>query len=447
MGLLEHMKRDKIPEKEGSPEDSSDPHAELKGEVHERLLTLLDLESIEKLPPNEQDQSIREDVANELDRFVSEEGYMISRKERNTLIEELIDRIIGLGPLQELVERDDLSEIMVNGPDEVYVEPRGGDLKMTDVTFKDEDHLMTIINKIVRPIGRRVDTKKPYVDARLPDDSRVNIIIPPLVDVGPTITIRDFKEDPFTCDDLVEMGSFSQRMADFLSACVRAKLNIMISGGTGSGKTTTLNVLSSFIPENERIITIEDVRELDLQKPHVLACESRPPNVEGEGEVTIRDLVKNSLRMRPDRIVVGECRGAEAFDMLQAMNTGHEGSLTTIHSNSPREACSRLESLVMMAELDLPQEVIRSQIASALDVVLQQDKMQDGSRKVTKISEVVGMESGEIQMNAIFEFDQETFEDGEVVGRHRANGIKPAFQEKFERLGFDLESTLYVENL
>ncbi|MFB6355216.1 MAG: CpaF family protein [bacterium] len=445
MGLLEHMKREKIPEQEkGSNASTDSPYSKVKEKTHEQLLNVINTKEIEDLPPEKQDEAVRSDVAKTLDDIAAKEGFMMSQNERESLIKELIDRITGLGPLQKLVERDDVNEIMVNGPDEVYIEPRDGEMHQTDVTFEDDSHVRQVINKIVRPIGRRVDEQQPYVDARLQDGSRVNIIIPPLIDVGPTITIRDFKDDPFSDEDLIDFGTMDRRMADFFEACVKAKMNMVISGGTGSGKTTTLNVISNYIPKTERIITIEDTRELQLQKPHVLQCESRPPNIEGEGEVTIRELVENSLRMRPDRILIGECRGPEALDMLQAMNTGHEGSLTTVHSNSPRDAVSRLGTLVMMAEMNLPEDVIKKQIANAVDVIIQQDRMQDGSRKITKVSEVIGMEGENVQMSTIFEFKQEDFEDGKVIGNHTTSGVKPTFHQKFERLGLEIDSSIYV---
>lgn len=446
MSLLGHLKRENLADPDEEVEDENQEHRSLKSKVHDQLLNRIDVEKLEELDQEQQEEEVYDDVAETFDELVSQGKYSISRKERDELIDEIIDEIIGLGPLQSLVGRDDITEIMVNGPEDVYIETDEG-VKTTDITFNDKEHLMNIIHKIVRPLGRRVDESQPYVDARLPDGSRVNIIIPPLVTEGPHITIREFKEDPLTIEDLIDYETMTSKMADFFEACVKSKLNILISGGTGSGKTTTLNCFSGFIPPDERILTIEDTLELQLQQPHVVSCESRPPNIEGEGEVTIRDLVKNSLRMRPDRIIVGECRGPEALDMLQAMNTGHEGSMTTIHSNGTREAIGRLETLVMMAEMELPQQVIRGQIASAIHIILQQDRMQDGTRKITKVSEVTGIEGNKVQLSDIFVFEQQEFRDEKVIGRHKATGVRPSFHEKFERKGITLPDDIYIDSL
>ena len=336
-----------------------------------------------------------------------------------------------------------VTEVMVNGPMQVYVE-RKGKLVLTDVRFRDDAHVMHVIEKIVSPLGRRIDESSPMVDARLPDGSRVNAIIPPLSLKGPSLTIRKFAKDPFTVDDLVDFGTFTQEMADLLRACVEGKLNIVVSGGTGSGKTTTLNVLSSFIPAEERIVTIEDAAELQLRQEHVVTLETRPPNIEGKGAVTMRDLVRNSLRMRPDRIVVGEVRSGEALDMLQAMNTGHDGSLTTGHANAPRDMLSRLETMVMMAGMDLPVRAIREQIASAIDLIVQQSRLRDGSRKLTYLTEVQGMEGDVITLQDIFVFDQTgRDENGKVIGRFRPTGIRPKFLEKLATNGINLPVEIF----
>ena len=320
---------------------------------------------------------------------------------------------------------------MVNGPRQVYIERRGK-LILSDVQFQDDDHVMRVIDRIVSPLGRRIDESSPTVDARLPDGSRINAVIPPISLVGPVLTIRKFSKDPLTIDDLVRFGTVTPEMVSFIKACVESRLNIVVAGGTGSGKTTTLNVLSSFIPEDERIITIENAAELQLRQEHVVTLESRPPNIEGKGEVTIRDLVINSLRMRPERIVVGECRGGEALDMLQAMNTGHDGSMTTAHANTPRDTLSRLETMCLMAGIDLPVRAIREQIAAAVDVIVQQSRMKDGSRRITAITEVQGMEGDVIVMQDIFVFEQTGIENGKIIGRMKPTGIRPKFVEKFE---------------
>jgi pilus assembly protein CpaF len=320
---------------------------------------------------------------------------------------------------------------MVNGPKQIYVERRGR-LELTDVKFNDDEHVMRVIDRIVSPLGRRIDESSPTVDARLPDGSRINAVIPPISLVGPVLTIRKFSKDPLTVEDLVRFGTFTPEMVTFIKACVEARLNIVVAGGTGSGKTTTLNVLSSFIPEDERIITIENAAELQLRQEHVVTLESRPANIEGKGEITIRDLVINSLRMRPERIVVGECRGGEALDMLQAMNTGHDGSMTTAHANTPRDTLSRLETMCLMAGVDLPVRAIREQIAAAVDVIVQQARLKDGSRRIVAVTEVQGMEGDVIVMQDIFVFEQTGIENGKIIGRMKPTGIRPKFIEKFE---------------
>jgi pilus assembly protein CpaF len=331
---------------------------------------------------------------------------------------------------------------MVNGPRQVYIE-RSGKLELTNVVFQNDDHVMRIIDRIIAPIGRRVDESSPMVDARLTDGSRVNAIIPPLSLVGPVITIRKFSASPFTVDDLVRFGTATADMFDFLRACVEARLNIFVSGGTGSGKTTTLNVLSSFIPNDERIVTIEDAAELQLRQEHVVTLESRPPNIEGKGAIPIRELVRNALRMRPDRIIVGECRSGEALDMLQAMNTGHDGSMSTGHANSPRDMLSRLETMVLMAGVDLPLRAIREQVASAVDLIVQQSRLKDGTRRIVNITEVQGMEGDMIVMQDVFVFEQTGFVDGKIQGRLKPTGIRPKFVEKFEAMGIHLPSGLF----
>ena len=374
------------------------------------------------------------------------ESIVLTRSERQRMFEAIAADIIGLGPIEPLLHDADVSEIMVNGPKQVYVE-RHGKLVRTSVTFDSEEHVLRIIDRIVAPLGRRIDESSPMVDARLPDGSRVHAIIRPLALNGPTLTIRKFRKDTLTVGDLIRFGSMSQEMADFLSACVQARTNIVISGGTGSGKTTLLNVLSSFIPSDERIVTVENAAELQLRQEHVVSLESRPPNVEGRGEVTIRDLVINTLRMRPERIIVGECRGGETLDMLQAMNTGHDGSMTTIHANTPRDSISRLETMCLMGGLDLPVRAIREQVASAIQLVVQQSRLKDGSRKVTQITEVVGLEGDVVVMQDIFVFAQTGMDEhGRIIGTLRPTGVRPKFIEKFESLNIYLPPTIFGTN-
>ena len=363
---------------------------------------------------------------------------------RKQIFHEVLDEMTGFGPIQPLLDDPDISEVMVNGPKKVFVE-KGGKLTKSAVTFDDDDHVERIIDRIILPLGRRVDADSPTVDARLPDGSRVNAVIRPVSIDGPCITIRKFKKDKLSIQQLVDFGSLTQNMAEFLRACVLAHLNIVISGGTGSGKTTLLNVLSTYIPEGERIVTIEDAAELQLQQDHVLRMETKVPNTDGRGAVTIRDLVRNSLRMRPDRIVVGECRGGEALDMLQAMNTGHDGSLTTLHANTPRDALSRLETMVLMAGMDLPLKVVRQQISSAVDLIVQQTRLKDGARKVTAVTEVVGMEGDTVVMTDIFKFEQiGVGPGGKVLGELKATGIRPIFGPKLEAAGFKLGAEIFM---
>jgi pilus assembly protein CpaF len=362
---------------------------------------------------------------------------------RRMVFKDVLDDMLGFGPIQPLLDDANISEIMVNGPKKIYVEKKG-QLIRTNVMFDDDAHVMRIIERIILPLGRRIDADSPTVDARLPDGSRVNAVIPPVALDGPSITIRKFLKDKLTTDQLVELGTLTQKMAEFLKACVVSRLNILISGGTGSGKTTLLNVLSTFIPDNERILTIEDAAELQLQQDHVLRLETKTANTDGTGQTTVRDLVRNSLRMRPDRIVIGECRGGEALDMLQAMNTGHDGSLTTLHANSPRDALSRLETMVLMAGVELPLKVIRQQVSSAVDLIVQQSRLKDGSRKITAITEVAGMEGEIIVLTDIFKFEQTGVTDnGKILGEIKPTGIRPQFSPRLEASGFKLSSDIF----
>ena len=383
-------------------------------------------------------------VRQRLDEIYAQTRVNLPDDIRRQIFNEVIDEMTGFGPIQPLLDDPDISEVMVNGPKKVFVE-KGGKVTKSGVTFDDDDHVERIIDRIILPLGRRVDADSPTVDARLPDGSRVNAVIRPVSIDGPCITIRKFKKDKLSIDQLVGFGSLTQNMAEFLKACVLAHLNIVISGGTGSGKTTLLNVLSGFIPEHERIVTIEDAAELQLQQDHVLRLETKVPNTDGRGAVTIRDLVRNSLRMRPDRIVVGECRGGEALDMLQAMNTGHDGSLTTLHANTPRDALSRLETMVLMAGMDLPLKVVRQQISSAVDLIVQQTRLKDGARKVTAITEVVGMEGDTVVMTDIFKFEQTGVgQNGKIIGELKATGIRPIFGPKLEAAGYKLAAEIFM---
>lgn len=418
----------------------TDPFKELKKRIHTEIVQEVDPELLDS---RDKKEIVRQTIENLIIEKLGAEEKPLSRTEREMILKDLLDEVLGYGPIQSLLDDPTVTEVMVNGAAQVYCE-RNGRLSLTDIQFYDDNHVLRIIEKIVAPIGRRIDESTPMVDARLPDGSRVNAIIPPLSLVGPTLTIRKFARDPFTVEDLISFGTLTREMADFLKACVEARLNIIVSGGTGSGKTTTLNVLSSFIPESERIITVEDAAELQLRQEHVVTLESRPPNIEGKGAITIRDLVKNCLRMRPDRIVVGECRAGETLDMLQAMNTGHDGSLTTGHANSPRDILSRLETMVLMAGMDLPVRAIREQIASAIHLIVQQSRMRDGSRKITHLTEVVGMEGDKITLQDIFVFKQlGVGEDGHVIGEHVPTGILPKFLSLIDAEGISLSREIF----
>ncbi|KJS77071.1 MAG: type II secretion system protein E [Desulfotomaculum sp. BICA1-6] len=408
---------------------------ELKDKTLKRTIDAMEGEVSINRFSSEDRHRIGKTVAEMLRLILDQEGKFISRNDREKIIEEIINEITGYGPIDPYLHDPEVSEIMVNGPGHVYIEKKGRIIK-TGTTFRDGDHIRHTIEKIISPLGRRLDDTSPMVDARLPDGSRVNAIIPPLAINGPTVTIRKFAAEPFTAEDLLSFGTLSTDMALFLKACVESRVNIIISGGTSSGKTTTLNVISSFIPEDERIITIEDAAELQLWQEHVVSLESRPPNIEGRGRVAIRDLVINALRMRPDRIVVGEVRGGEALDMLQAMNTGHDGSITTGHSNSPRDILLRIETMVLMAGLELPVKAIREQIATAMNLVVHQERFRDGSRKITNITEITGMEGDTITLQDIFVFKQRGIDEkGRVIGRHVPTGIVPKFIDKMEAAG------------
>jgi pilus assembly protein CpaF len=414
-----------------------DAYMDLKTRVQNKLLAELD----PSMDVSKTDE-VRGTIEELFDAVLSEEGIILSRAERQRLFETIVAEILGYGPLEPLLKDPSITEIMVNGPKSVYVE-RDGKLERTNAAFENDDHVMRIIDRIVAPLGRRVDESSPTVDARLPDGSRVNAVIPPISLVGPTLTIRKFSKIPFTVENMIEFGTLTPEVVEFLKACVYARMNIVISGGTGSGKTTLLNILSGFIPNEERIITIENAAELQLRQEHLVTLESRPPNIEGRGEVSIRDLVVNCLRMRPDRIVVGECRREEALDMLQAMNTGHDGSLTTAHSNSPRDTLARLETMVLMAGMDLPVRAIREQIASAVHLIVHEERMRDGTRKVVNVTEVQGMEGDVIVLSDIFVFEQTGIEAGRVIGRLRPTGIRPRFMTIVEAAGIHLPPNIF----
>lgn len=428
---------------DGAPADDAAPtraYQTVKRHIHELLLQRLDLEAMETLSP----ERLREELRQMVERLLVEENLILNASERRLLVRDIQHEMLGFGPLEVLLADATVSDILVNTARQIYVE-RGGRLELTDVTFSDDDHLMKIIDKIVSRVGRRVDESSPMVDARLPDGSRVNAIIPPLAIDGPVLSIRRFSREPLRMDNLVGFGSLTPEMALFLGALAEAEVNILISGGTGSGKTTLLNILSASIPVTERIVTIEDAAELQLQQPHVVRLETRPSNIEGRGEVSMRALVRNALRMRPDRIILGETRGSEALDMLQAMNTGHEGSMTTIHANTPRDALARLESMIAMAGVDLPARAARAQIASAIGVVVQANRMSDGTRKITSVQEIVGMEGDTVSMQELFVFRQTGVgTDGRVLGQFSATGVRPRCWERIVTRGIRLPETLFA---
>jgi len=410
---------------------------DLKTRVQNRLLAEMDPSmDISRI------DDVRRTIQELFEQILSEENIVLSRPERVRLFDQIAAEILGLGPLQPLLEDESITEIMVNGAKNIYIE-RKGKIHRVPVTFENNEHVMRIIDRIVAPLGRRIDESSPYVDARLQDGSRVNAVIPPISLVGPVLTIRKFSKNPITVDQIIQFGTVTPEAVQFLKACVEARLNIIIAGGTGSGKTTLLNILSSFIPGDERIITLENAAELQLRQEHVVTLESRPPNIEGRGEITIRDLVINSLRMRPERIIVGECRGGEALDMLQAMNTGHDGSMTTAHANTPRDTLSRIETMCLMAGMDLPIRAIREQISSAVDLICQQSRMRDGTRKVTNITEVSGMEGDVITMTDIFVFEQTGVENGKIMGHLRPTGLRPKFMHKIEAAGITLPPSIF----
>lgn len=418
--------------------------SEFKREVHSKLIEAMDLKRLDlsKIDESELHQRTRAKIREIVEHFQAE-GRFPSGADKEQIVSEIVDEALGLGPLEEFIADKSVTEIMVNGAKQIYIE-RDGKLYLTDKTFSSDHAVMAVIERIIAPLGRRIDESTPLVDARLKDGSRVNAIIPPLAIKGPTITIRKFRKDKLTMDDLIKSNTISPEMVEFLKVCVFYRRNILISGGTGSGKTTTLNALSEFIPNDERIITVEDAAELQLKQEHWVQLESRPPNIEGKGQITIRDLVRNCLRMRPDRIIVGECRGGEALDMLQAMNTGHDGSLTTIHANSPRDALSRLETMVLMAGMDLPVRAIREQMSSAINIIIHQTRFSDGSRKITHITEITGMEGDIITMQDIFLFKQQGYdENGRVLGEFVATGFIPKFYDELRQRGIELDLSIF----
>jgi len=444
MGLKDRLLGTKKPEDTGPEQGSAarllkrsvqrDPYQELKANIHRKLVERMDLSALNEIGRDRLEEEIRL-ISEDL---IIEEGVPLSATDRERLLMEILHETLGLGPLEPLLHDMDISDILVNGPGSVYIE-KFGKLQKTNTVFRNDAHLMQIIDRIISKVGRRIDEASPYVDARLPDGSRVNAIIPPIALDGPAISIRRFGKEYLKMSELLSLGSLSPQAAEVLQGAVKSRTNIIISGGTGSGKTTLLNVLSESIPSRERVVTIEDSAELHLKQDHVVRLETRPPNIEGKGEVTQRNLVKNALRMRPDRIIVGEVRGGEALDMLQAMNTGHDGSISTVHSNSPRDALSRMETMVMMAGMDLPQRAIREQIASAISIVIQLARLSDGARKVIGITEIVGMEGDIIAMQEIFHFRiSGVDEDGKVLGEFKANGIWPKFAERLEKAGVHL---------
>jgi pilus assembly protein CpaF len=435
MLLNEHFK---IPSVQSSPKES-EYFQDMKIRIHRRLIDRLDLAKMDLMGNSE----VLKEISAVIENLIIGEGIPLNQMERDRLIVEIQHETFGLGPLEPLLADYQISDILVNNHSKVYVE-KGGKLVKTDVCFRDNAHLMQIIERIVSKVGRRIDESSPYVDARLPDGSRVNVIIPPLALDGPVLSIRRFGQAPLGMNDLLKIGAIDQRMAELLEGAVQTRLNILVSGGTGTGKTTFLNVLSAFIPHGERVVTIEDSAELHLKQDHVVRLETRPSNIEGRGEVTQRDLLRNALRMRPDRIIIGEVRGGEALDLLQAMNTGHDGSLSTVHANTTRDALSRLETMVLMAGLELPERAIKEQIASAVNLVVQLVRFSDGSRKVVKLSEITGMEGNTIMMHDVMVFDQKGIDrDGKVVGEFKATGVRPHFAQRFKVYGYELPPGIF----
>ena len=414
---------------------------EMKSRLHRAIINRMDLSKLGVLKP----EQLQAEVSRMAEELLLSEQTPLSYIDRERLVEEVRHELFGLGPLEPLLADPAISDILVNSPYNIYIERRGK-IERTDVTFKDSEHLMRVIERIVSTVGRRIDESSPMVDARLPDGSRVNAIIPPLALDGPVLSIRRFGTDPLRINKLIEVGALTKDMADMFEMCVVARLNVLISGGTGAGKTTLLNALSAYIPEDQRIVTIEDSAELQMQQPHVVRLETRPPNIEGRGEVTQRDLVKNALRMRPDRIVIGEVRGGEAIDMLQAMNTGHDGSLTTVHANTPRDALARLETMIQMTGMRLSDRAMRQQVASAINLVIQVARLTDGTRRVTSISEITGMEGETITMQEIFQFERKGIDkDGKVIGRFRPTGVRPRFAERLKVCGMQLPRAFFEE--
>jgi pilus assembly protein CpaF len=416
-------------------------YQEMKARLHRAIINRMDLTKLGQLDP----EQLHNEVARLAEDLLTAENAPLSLTERDRLVGEVRHELFGLGPLEPLLADPDVCDILVNSPKKVYIE-RSGKLELTNVEFKDDEHLMRVIERIVSTVGRRIDEASPMVDARLQDGSRVNAIIPPLSLDGPVLSIRRFGAEPLRMSSLIDKNALTKDMADMFEMCVKARLNVLISGGTGAGKTTLLNALSSYIPNDERIVTIEDSAELQLQQPHVVRLETRPANIEGRGEVTQRDLVKNALRMRPDRIVIGEVRGGEAIDMLQAMNTGHDGSLTTVHANTPRDSIARLETMIQMTGMRLSDRAMRQQIASALDIVIQAARLSDGTRRVTSISEITGMEGETITMQEIFQFERKGMDkDGKVIGRYRPTGVRPRFAERLKQYGMQLPRVFFEE--
>ena len=430
-----------------SSETVDNDYQTIKQSVHKIIVEQMTPTEQMVLSDVQQDAAeVEQVIGNYVDKVLEDNPFAVPVSERGRIVSDLRDEMLGLGPIESLLKDPSITEIMVNGPKKVFIE-RMGKLQLSGVQFHDDAHVMNIIERILSPIGRHIDESTPLVDARLKDGSRVNIIIPPLALCGPCITIRKFAQKALSVENLISFGTLDRKMADFIKACIQARINILVSGGTGSGKTTTLNVLSSFIPENERIVTIEDAAELKLQQTHVVTLESRPANIEGSGQITIRDLVKNALRMRPDRIIVGEVRSGEALDMLQAMNTGHDGSLTTAHANTPRDALSRLETMVLMAGFEMPVRAIREQISSAIELILQQSRLKDGSRKITYITEVQHMEGDVITTQDLFRFEQTGMDaDGKLTGHFVSTGMQPSFMEKLQTNGVELPEDFFMSD-